>query len=184
VKKLNPIFKIVLLSGIVSAFSFFTLKDDQAKLKKAQAIITATNPTEMPVSGVIKFRELKNGKVKMELELNVPKKANQTVAVHFHEHGDCGDAGNNTHGHWNPTNTKHGKWGSSEFHSGDIGNIQLNSKGKGKLTITSDLWSIGGDEKTNILNKGVIVHGGVDDYTTQPTGNSGPRIGCGVIMQK
>ncbi|HEY1008313.1 MAG TPA: superoxide dismutase family protein, partial [Sphingobacteriaceae bacterium] len=68
------------------------------------------------------------------------------------------------------------------FHSGDIGNVQLDGKGNGKLTLTSDRWSIGGDEKTNILNRAVIVHSGVDDYTTQPTGNAGSRIGCGVIM--
>ncbi|MEO8795470.1 MAG: superoxide dismutase family protein [Daejeonella sp.] len=151
--------------------------------KKAEAVITATK-ADFPVSGVLKFEEEKNGKVEMELELNVPGKANQTVAVHFHEHGMCGNEGNDAHGHWNPTNTQHGKWGSSSFHSGDIGNIQLDANGKGKLEIESDLWTIGGDDKTNILNRGVIVHGGVDDYTTQPTGNSGARIGCGVITLK
>ena len=89
--------------------------------------------------------------------------------------------GNEAHGHWNPTNKKHGKWGSDNFHSGDIGNIQLDANGKGSKELETDLWSIGGDSTTNILDKSVIVHGGVDDYTSQPAGNAGTRIGCGVI---
>jgi superoxide dismutase, Cu-Zn family len=122
--------------------------------------------------------------VELELEVTFPKKANSTVAVHLHEHGACGDSGKEAHGHWNPTNEQHGKWGEGAFHSGDIGNVQLDDKGKGKFTMTSDRWSIGGDEKTNILNRAVIVHSGVDDYKTQPTGNAGSRIGCGVIMSR
>jgi Cu-Zn family superoxide dismutase len=90
--------------------------------------------------------------------------------------------GNGAHGHWNPTNKQHGKWGSASFHSGDIGNVTLDSAGKGTLTLETNLWSIGGDSTTNILGRAVIVHGGVDDYVSQPTGNAGSRIGCGVIQ--
>ncbi|MGZ3991255.1 MAG: superoxide dismutase family protein, partial [Flavisolibacter sp.] len=57
-------------------------------------------------------------------------------------------------------------------------------KGKGKLKLETDLWSIGGDPLTNILDKAIIVHSGVDDYTSQPAGNAGERIGCGVIKKK
>jgi Cu-Zn family superoxide dismutase len=114
----------------------------------------------------------------------VPARANRSVAVHLHEHGDCGNAGGNTHGHWNPTGKAHGKWGEGQFHAGDIGNISLDASGRGKLTLVTDLWSIGGSEQTNIIGRGVIVHGGVDNYTTQPAGNSGPRIGCGIVVVK
>ena len=106
----------------------------------------------------------------------------EEVAVHLHEHGDCGDKGQMAHGHWNPTNAQHGKWESGSFHLGDIGNVRLDSKGRGTLTINTKLWTLGGAPSTNILGKAVIVHGGVDDYTTQPTGNAGSRIGCGVIQ--
>jgi Cu-Zn family superoxide dismutase len=86
------------------------------------------------------------------------------------------------HGHWNPTNAQHGKWGSASFHLGDIGNVKLNAKGKGTLTLTTDLWSLGGKPDKNILGRSIIVHGGTDNYKTQPSGNSGTRIGCGVIQ--
>ena len=148
----------------------------------AMATITATVP-DTALSGTVEFTQ-QNGKVKMELHITCLKMANKSVAVHLHEMGDCGDMGKMAHGHWNPTNQQHGKWGSNSFHSGDIGNVSLDAAGKGSLEIETDLWSMGGDEKTNILNRSIIVHNGADDFKTQPTGNSGSRIGCGVIMKK
>lgn len=133
--------------------------------------------------GKAKFFQLKDGKIKMVLDVNFPQRADSTVAVHFHEHGDCGNMGENAHGHWNPTNENHGKWGSEASHAGDIGNIQLDSKGHGTISITTDRWNINDKDDASILGRGIIVHGGTDDYTTQPTGNSGPRIGCGVITK-
>jgi len=154
---------------------------DSTMAKSAHADISATKK-DTAGSGTAHFTQSPGKAVQMKLTLDFPKKANQSVAVHFHEHGDCGDMGNGAHGHWNPTKEKHGKWGAAEYHSGDIGNITLDANGKAEITIESERWTIGGDEKTNILNRAIIVHSGVDDYTTQPTGNSGSRIGCGVIM--
>ncbi|CAN5535762.1 hypothetical protein BH11BAC3_BH11BAC3_18120 [soil metagenome] len=151
-------------------------------MAKAMATLSGTMP-DTTLNGTVEFDAEAGGQVKMKLELMVPSKANKSVAVHIHEMGDCGDMGKMTGGHWNPTKQNHGKWGSAAFHSGDIGNIDLDSTGKGSLEITSNLWSIGGDSTTNILDRAIIVHGGVDDYTTQPTGNSGARIGCGVIKK-
>lgn len=147
---------------------------------KAEAMLTGTYP-DTAVSGTAKFDAGSDGKVKMKIEITVAAKAGKNVAVHLHEHGDCGDNGKMAHGHWNPTNAQHGKWGKGSFHSGDIGNIKLDAKGKGTLSLETDLWTLGGKPDKNILGKAVIVHGGVDDYTTQPTGNAGSRIGCGVI---
>jgi Cu-Zn family superoxide dismutase len=143
----------------------------------------AGTQADTTVTGKARFNE-ENGKVKMTLEITVPKKANQTVAVHLHEHGSCGDMGKEAHGHWNPTKVNHGKWGADNFHRGDIGNVDLDGEGKGKMELETDLWTITGTDSTkNILGKAVIVHGGVDDYKTQPTGNAGSRIGCGVISK-
>jgi len=148
-------------------------------VKHAEAVISGTY-ADTTVNGKATFDE-ENGKVKMVLKITVPSKANQSVAAHLHEHGACGDMGKEAHGHWNPTNKEHGKWGSANFHSGDIGNIQLDSTGAGTIELETNLWTIGGDSTTNILDKSVIIHGGVDDYVSQPAGNAGTRIGCGVI---
>src|SRR5690606_6054010 len=124
------------------------------------------------VSGTAKFTATNEGRVRLELSVSVPARANKSVAVHLHEHGDCSDNGNASHGHWNPTKQNHGKWGDSAgFHSGDIGNVTLDAKGNGTLVMETDLWTLGGKDDKNILGRAVIVHGGEDDYKTQPTGN-------------
>lgn len=157
-----------------------TLEANSATVTKAHADIDATK-ADTTGSGRADFSTNGDGTVDLKLQVSFPLMANKSVAVHIHEHGDCSDAGKGAHGHWNPTNEAHGKWGSSAFHSGDIGNVNLDDKGEGSITLNSNRWTIGGDEKTNILNRAVIVHSGVDDFTTQPTGNAGSRIGCGLI---
>ena len=146
----------------------------------AEAVLSASYSDTL-VEGTIKFDTVSGAKVKMMLDIKIPSKAGKTLGVHIHEHGDCGDNGNMAHAHWNPSNTEHGKWGTASFHAGDIGNVKLNSQGKGTLTLTTNLWTLGGSRDKNILGKSIIVHGAMDDYKTQPGGNSGTRIGCGVI---
>jgi superoxide dismutase, Cu-Zn family len=158
-------------------------KGETTETRTAEALVTGTL-ADTTVNGTVKFTEEGDGKTKMDLELNIPALANHSVAVHIHEHGDCGDAGKAAGGHWNPTNKQHGKWGVGEFHSGDIGNVTLDSTGKGTYSLETDLWTIGGDVKTDILGKAIIVHAGEDDYTSQPAGNAGARVGCGVIQKQ
>jgi len=147
----------------------------------AEANLQAIYP-DTALTGKAVFDAEAGNKVKMNLQLSIPSKAGKSVAVHIHANADCGDMGKAAGGHWNPTNAQHGKWGSNSFHSGDIGNVKLDMKGNGNLDLETDLWSIGGDSSTNILNKTIIVHGGEDDFMSQPSGNSGERIGCGVIQ--
>lgn len=173
--------KNYLAMAVITVMAIFTSCSATKETVVAEAKLATT--ADAKDIGTAKFYMLKDGKMRMDLELNFPARADSTVAVHFHEHGDCGDMGNNTHGHWNPTNEAHGKWGSAAYHSGDIGNIQLDSKGHGSISVTTDRWSIQENDVKDIINRGIIVHGGTDDYTTQPTGNSGPRVGCGVIVK-
>ena len=149
----------------------------------AEATLSGVKP-DTAVTGTARFEQMDNGKVKLNLELTVPTKANQEVAVHIHENGSCADTAKAAGGHWNPTAAAHGKWGEGAFHLGDIGNIKLDGDGKGSMELETDLWSLGGDANKNILNKAFMVHGGVDDYKTQPTGAAGSRIGCGVITAR
>lgn len=159
-----------------------TASDTTATAITAQATLSGTK-ADTTLSGTARFQE-NGGRVTLNLDISAPKMANQTVAVHIHEHGDCGDMGNGAHGHWNPTKEPHGKWGEGQFHRGDIGNISLDAQGKGSLQLDTDLWSISNSDSTrNIVNRAIIVHGGKDDYKTQPTGGAGSRIGCGVISK-
>lgn len=107
-------------------------------------------------------------------------------AIHIHEKADCSaEDGTSTGGHWNPTNQPHGKWGDAAgFHKGDIGNLNANTEGKATLTMSTDEWCIGCDDPNkDITGKAIIVHEGVDDFVTQPTGAAGGRQSCGGIIQ-
>lgn len=107
-------------------------------------------------------------------------------AIHLHEKADCSAPdGTSTGGHWNPTFERHGKWGDAEgYHKGDIGNFKADENGNGSVHFETDQWCIGCDDETkNIIDKSVIVHEGVDDFITQPTGDAGGRISCGGIIQ-
>ena len=192
--------KWISISGLLVAASLFIMscnnaskqEDNKASAENSEIKVADGSMATANLSGTVKDTVLtgtvnftqENEKVKMNLSLSIPIMANKSVAVHIHEMGDCGDMGKMAHGHWNPTNQQHGKWGSASFHSGDIGNVSLDAAGKGTMELETDLWSIGGNEKTNILNRSIIVHGGVDDFTSQPSGNAGSRIGCGVIVKK
>lgn len=169
--------RYLLFIGLCVGIAMSSCTKAEKEIASAKLNSTATNTS----IGEAKFYSTADGNIKMQLEINFPERADSTVAVHFHEDGDCGNMGENTHGHWNPTKENHGKWGSASYHSGDIGNIKLDSKGHGSITVSTDRWSAVATDVKNIIGRGVIVHGGTDDYTTQPTGNSGPRVGCGVI---
>jgi Cu-Zn family superoxide dismutase len=100
---------------------------------------------------------------------------------HIHAVGDCSAAdGSSAGGHFNPTNQQHGAPNSKVRHEGDLGNLTANAQGVADYTHKDKVIQLSGT--TSIIGKGMIVHGGQDDYKTQPTGNSGARVACGVIQ--
>ena len=135
------------------------------------------------VSGEVEFTE-KDGKVFMKASFSGLTPGEH--AIHIHEKADCSAAdGTSTGGHWNPTSEPHGMWGSGEgYHRGDIGNLTADADGNATIEFTTDLWCLGCDDPVkNIIGKAVIVHQGVDDFITQPTGAAGARISCTGIIQ-
>ncbi len=139
--------------------------------------------SDSDVQGEVVFTE-ENGIVKMTATFSGLTEGEH--AIHIHEKADCSSAdGKSTGGHWNPTNEPHGKWGVAEgYHKGDIGNLTGDADGNATLEFSTDQWCIGCDDgNKNIVGKAVIVHQGVDDFTTQPTGDAGARISCTGIIQ-
>jgi len=100
---------------------------------------------------------------------------------HVHEKGDCSASdGTSAGGHFNPTGKPHGDPATPDHHAGDMPMLQADASGN--ATLTTDLAGVTiGSGTTDIIGKSVIVHKDADDYKTQPTGNSGARVACGVI---
>jgi Cu-Zn family superoxide dismutase len=106
-------------------------------------------------------------------------------AAHLHQFGDCSSVdGKSAGGHWNPSSKDHGQWGHDPFHLGDLGNVVVDEAGYGSLTLTTDKWELGTGGDLDIVGLGVIVHASADDFTSQPSGAAGARIGCGVVVKK
>jgi Cu-Zn family superoxide dismutase len=102
---------------------------------------------------------------------------------HIHEKGDCGDdKGMNTGGHFNPGKHQHGGPYDPVKHSGDLGNLNFDDNGVAKINFTVGDISVSKDRPDGIIGRAVIVHAGTDDLTTDPTGNAGGRVACGVIQ--
>jgi Cu-Zn family superoxide dismutase len=105
----------------------------------------------------------------------------QTHGFHIHEAGDCSSGdGMSAKGHFNPHGKPHGNPASGERHAGDLPSLVANKGGRAKIDVTVDAISIGGGAG-NIIGRGLIIHADPDDYRTQPTGNAGARLACGVI---
>ncbi len=146
--------------------------------KQASATIGPTSDNS--VTGMAVFTQ--NGD-QITLTIEIQNASPGIHAVHIHENGDCSAPdGTSAGGHWNPTDVAHGKWGEGEFHLGDIGNITVGEDGTGSIELTTDLWEIGTGSDIDVVGKGIIVHADADDFISQPSGNAGARIGCGVIV--
>jgi Cu-Zn family superoxide dismutase len=104
----------------------------------------------------------------------------QKHAFHIHQNGDCTSSdGMSAGGHYNPEGHQHGLPEAEKRHAGDLGNVQADNDGKAHYEIRVANISISGPMNP-ILGRGVIVHAKVDDGS-QPVGNAGARIACGVI---
>ncbi len=102
---------------------------------------------------------------------------------HIHEKGDCSSGdGMSAGGHFNPFGKPHANPSAADHHAGDMPMVVADASGNASLDATLDVTTIGSGAG-DIVGKAVIVHKDPDDFTTQPTGNSGARVACGVIRK-
>jgi Cu-Zn family superoxide dismutase len=102
---------------------------------------------------------------------------------HVHEKGDCSSGdGMSAGGHFNPASAPHGRHGAGTHHVGDMPSLRADTAGVARFSFDSASLRVGSGA-SDIVGKGLIVHRDPDDYTTQPTGNAGPRLACAVITR-
>jgi len=101
---------------------------------------------------------------------------------HIHEKGDCSDdKAMSAGGHFNPGQHKHGGPYGPVKHAGDLGNIPFSDAGVAKINFTVGDIAVNSSSPNGIIGRAVIVHAATDDFKTDPTGNAGGRVACGVI---
>jgi len=107
---------------------------------------------------------------------------NSTHGIHVHEKGDCSAAdASSAGGHFNPAGSAHGRAGTPTHHAGDMDNITADASGVANVNIHLAGVTLGGGAANDIAGRALVVHAAPDDYMTQPSGNSGARVACGVI---
>lgn len=102
---------------------------------------------------------------------------------HIHEKGDCGDNGNAAGGHFNPGGTMHGPFGAPASHAGELPSLVADASGVARFAVVLHSVTLGSGAANDILGRALVVHRDRDDFTSQPAGNSGPRIACAVITR-
>jgi superoxide dismutase, Cu-Zn family len=146
-------------------------------LREAIAVISPASGSS--VKGVARFVQVEQGvKIVADIEGLAP---NSKHGFHIHEFGDCSAPDATSAGsHYDPLVSKHhGMPTDKERHAGDMGNVQADDSGKLHYELVIAGVTIDGDQAP-ILGRGLIIHANPDDFT-QPVGNAGGRVGCGVI---
>jgi Cu-Zn family superoxide dismutase len=145
------------------------------KVTRAVAVLAPTKGNT--VEGTVTFAAVSGGvAVKASLK-GLPPGGH---GFHVHEFGDCtAPDGTAAGGHFNPAGNPHGAPADAKRHAGDLGNIQAAADGTATLDWTDPTMKLDGAD--GVIGHAVIVHANADDLKTQPTGNAGGRVACGVI---
>ena len=134
-----------------------------------------------PTTGKVSFTPVEHGvRVAGEVHGLAPGTEH---GFHIHEMGDCGDNGNASGGHFNPAGGTHGKFAAPGSHAGELPSLVADASGTARFSVDVHTISLTEGAANNVIGRALVVHRDRDDFTTQPAGNSGPRIACAVIAR-
>jgi Cu-Zn family superoxide dismutase len=129
------------------------------------------------VSGTVTFTPVAGG---LQVNAIIAGLTPGEHGFHIHEAGDCSAAdASSAKGHFNPTGKAHGHHGGDTRHAGDMPNLIANAQGQASFSAKIMGLELSGN--TGIIGRSVVIHADPDDYKSQPAGNSGKRVACGVV---
>lgn len=145
------------------------------------ATATLVSTSGSTATGTVNLAQLADGSVEVTANLRgVPPGVH---GFHIHEKGDCGDNGNAAGGHYNPAGTPHGAPTADPHHAGDFGNVTADADGAVNTRFVTRSITVA-DGPMTAIGHAIILHANPDDLTTQPSGNAGARIACGVVQKR
>jgi Cu-Zn family superoxide dismutase len=173
--KTNPLLRARICLLAASLLALITATASASEPTKAIAVLHPTKGSN--VEGTVTFTKMGDEtKIVADLTGLTPGKH----GFHIHEFGDCSSPdGKAAGGHFNPSNNPHAGHNVAQRHEGDMGNVEADSAGKAHLELTDKMMTMSGEN--SIIGRGVIVHEKADDLKSQPTGDAGGRVACGVI---
>lgn len=169
--------------SILALLAVFILSNNacaqQAVAHDATAVLKDVTGREI---GMANFHEDDNGLVHVDVRASglLPG----LHGIHIHEKGDCSPKFAAAGGHYNPLGKKHGLNNPDGPHAGDLPGLPVDGHRMGHLNTTTNLFSISPGPTTLLDSDGsaIVIHAGPDDQMTDPAGNSGDRVACGVIV--
>lgn len=170
---------LVFVAGCPSGAAGWSTPSTSGRVKSPKATARLESKSSSTVTGEADFTEKKGG-VEISIEIKGAKPGQH--GVHLHDKGDCSapDA-SSAGGHFNPDNKAHGSPTVDPHHAGDFGNITVNKKGSGKLKLTVKGLTVA-PGPNSVVGHALVIHADTDDLKTQPAGNSGARVACGVVQ--
>ena len=169
---------IALIFLIVSGFNARAQTPEEKSAGPLKAVAVLHPTVGNKVSGTVTFTDEADG-VKVRAEITGLPPGNH--GFHVHEFGDCSAADATSAGaHFNPTKQPHAGPDAPARHVGDMGNVQADTSGKAALEYVDHQISLTNDQRS-VIGRSVVVHAKADDLKSQPAGDSGARIACGVI---
>ncbi|MFW6157715.1 MAG: superoxide dismutase family protein [Balneolaceae bacterium] len=181
--------KYYLTVSITMLFAFFLVQgcaqegaeempEPQVQTDFTKAVVVLHPTEDNEVSGTVTFEQDDEGvRVVADLE---GMNENSNHGFHIHQYGDCtAEDGTSAGGHFNPTDSEHGAPDDMSRHVGDLGNLETDGEGNATADFVDPMLTLNGPN--SIIGRGVIIHSGEDDFETQPTGDAGSRLACGVI---
>jgi len=150
-----------------------------AHAKRPTAMATLAPTSGQTASGMVHFNDIGDGNVEVVVDLTaVPPGIH---GFHIHEKGDCGNNAQNAGAHFNPTGMVHGAPDAVSHHAGDFGNVTADANGEVHTRFTTHSISLTQGFSSSAIGHAVVLHEKPDDLISQPSGNAGGRIACGVV---